>query len=104
MTTRLKPDDRRDLILTAAILLSTYPGQNYRSWTREEVADLANVAPGLISHYFQTMDNLRDETMRYAVRLSRVPVVAQGLAVRDRIALDAPDDLKEAAARWLIGG
>jgi hypothetical protein len=33
-----------------------------------------------------------------------VSVVAQGLAVRDAIALDAPDDLKEAAARWLVGG
>ena len=104
MTTRLKPDDRRELILAAAIIMSVHPGYNYRTWTREEVADIANVAPGLINHYFTTMDNLRDETMRFAIRLCRADVVAQGLSVRDEIAMDAPDSLKKAAARWLVSG
>jgi len=101
---RLKPDDRKELILAAAIIMSVHPGYNYRTWTRDEIAGVAGVAPGLISHYFTTMDNLRDETMRYAVRLCRVDVVAQGLSVRDEIAMEAPDELKEAAARWLTGG
>lgn len=93
--TRLKPTDRKEQILAAALTLAETQG--YSHVTRDGIAAEAQCAPGLVNAYFGTMINLRRDIMRAAVRERRLVVVAQGLAARDPHARKAPDDLKQAA-------
>lgn len=89
---RKNPDERRELILQAAVDVATEAGLS--AVTRAAVADRAAVAPGLISHYFRDMANLRAEIMGHAIENRILAVIAQGVAAGDPIARAAPDDLK----------
>ena len=100
MRQRLKPETRRDQILSAALILAE--AQHYADITRDDIAHKAGVSMGLVTHHFGSMVQLRRALMRFAVQQECVPVVAQGLASRDAHALKAPDALKERAARHLI--
>ena len=99
---RLKPKHRKQLILSAAVKLADIRGIQYV--TQREIAHTLGMSPSLIYRYFPSMHILRDAVMTEAVRTSKVPVVAQGLGAQNPIAMAAPDDLKEAAARWMLEG
>lgn len=91
---------RKELLLNAALALSETVG--YQNITRESIANLANVSPGLISQYFGTMVQLKRSVMRAAIAREIITVVAQGLGVRDPQALKAPEALKQKAIEHLI--
>lgn len=95
MTAKLKPNDRRALILSAALTLAAEQG--YQRVTREAVGAAAGIAPALISYLFGTMPDFRRDIMRAAVRGRNLAVVAQGLAAGDAHARKAPQDLIEEA-------
>lgn len=97
---RLSPNERRALILKAAVALAVRG--DYRNITRDAVADHAGVSAGLVSQYFP-MSKLRQSIMREAVRLELLPILAQGIVARDPLALAAPLKLK-ARALDSIGG
>jgi|SRR5690554_4203150 len=97
--TRLKPEERRERILSAALELARRDG--YQHIKREDVAELAGTSLALVSHYFGTMPQLKRDVMRAAVRLRDAAVVAQGLAARDAHAQKADDTLKRAALEAL---
>lgn len=94
---RLPAADRRAAILAAAKRVG------WSSLTREAVADAAGVSPGLVSYYFGSMDELRDEMMSAAVADSDVAVIAAGIAAGHPAAQAAPLDLRRAAALSLVG-
>lgn len=96
---RLRPDDRRDQILTAAVKLAEEHG--YSKITRDQIAAAAGCAPGLVSHYFATMPQLRRAIMRAAVKAVNLAVIAQGLGVGDPHAKKAPTDVKTKALKLL---
>lgn len=100
--TRLAPKHRKQLILLEALHLAGFRG--YQHITREEVAGRVGTVPGLINVYFPTIGDLRAAVLTEAIRLCVIPVVAQGLVMQDPVALDAPQDLKDAAASWVAGG
>jgi AcrR family transcriptional regulator len=101
MTSRSTPADRtRDLLAVAVELAATV---GWRSLTREQIATAAGVSPGLVSARLGTMDALRRSVMRQAVTQRCVPVVAQGLAMKDRQAMRADETLRAEAAAW-VGG
>jgi len=88
-------------ILAAALELA--PSRGYASLTREDIAARAQVPPSLITYHFGTMPDLRRQIMREALRVECLPVIAQGLACRDRRALKAPEELRHRALESLKG-
>lgn len=92
---RLKPTDRKQQILAAALVIAKRAG--YAHVTREAIAVEAECAPALVSNYFGTMTSMRRDIMRAAIRERVLTIVAQGLAAGDAHARKAPDDIKQAA-------
>ena len=98
---KLEARARITQILTAALEIA--PARGYARLTREDIATRAKVPPSLITYHFGTMPELRRKIMREAVRVKCLPVIAQGIACRDRIALKAPQDVQALALDSLRG-
>ena len=82
-------------ILTAALKIA--PKVGYAKLTRDDVAKEAGIPASLIPYHMGTMAEFRRKIMREAVRVECLPVIAQGVACSDRIALKAPDALRRKA-------
>lgn len=78
--TYLPAVERSQTILDAALAVAAEVGLG--GMTRQAVADAAGVAPGLVSHYFHTMDNLEDRVIRAAIDRKVLAVLADALAKR----------------------
>lgn len=96
---RMVPKDRHKQILDVAMYLAARDG--FVELTRDTVAEAAGCAPGLISRYFRTMRGLKNSVMREAVDTRALGIIAEGLALKDAIALSAPQELKAEAAQSL---
>jgi AcrR family transcriptional regulator len=92
---------RHDDILAAALRVSVTVG--YNRITRDDIALAAGCSPALVSEMFGTMTCMRRSLMRAAVANAVLPVIAQGLALRDPHALRAPAELRAAAAASITG-
>lgn len=90
---------RRRVLLRAALEVSE--SGHYSSISRSEVAAKAGVSEGLVTYYFDSMDYLRECVIREAIRTQNLTVLAQGLALRDTVALQAPASLRKQAIRTL---
>ena len=93
--TRMAPKDRKAEVLEAAIRTASKVG--WRRMTRADIAAEAGTSDALVSTRLGTMEAIRKTVMREAVKRSIAPVVAQGLAERNPIAMKASDELKAAA-------
>lgn len=100
MRTRLKPQDRKELIIDAALKVASRPG-GWSSMTREAVAKAAEVSDALVSLHFGTMIQFRRSVMRAAIAREVLPVIAQGVAMWDKTALKADASLKKKAIESL---
>lgn len=98
----MKRHEREQQLLGIAADLAESVG--YTRVTREAVAARAGVSPAVVNFRFGTMAVFKRHLMRYAIRNGRLPVIAQGLAVRDPHARRAPDDVKQRAIAYLTGG
>ena len=96
---RQKPDVRKDQILIAAVELAKEVG--YNKMTRDAIAIKAGVSMGLVTHYFETMNQLRRDVMRYARKHEIPAIIAQGLVNNDQHARKAPPELKNKAAELI---
>ena len=94
--TRANPELRRDQILKVAVELSIKQGYNHIR--RDDVAEAAGVSEGLVTNYFNTMNQLRRDIIRVAIKKEIPEIIAQGLANGDKHARKAPSELKEKAA------
>lgn len=92
---RLDPNARKEEILQVAVGIATKDGLN--NLRRDAIAEAAGVANGLVTRYFETMTQLRRAVMRHAVHNENLPLIAQGIAMRDPQALKAPEELKQKA-------
>lgn len=99
MTTRLTPTDRQKQILDAALDQAQQLG--FSRFTRRDVAQAVGVAGPLVTHYCGTMDQLREEVMRMAIRGKVLSVIAEGIVARDPIARKAPKKLRDEALETL---
>lgn len=100
--TKLEARARAAQILTVALQLAERFG--YTKVTREQVAARIGVAPSLIPHYMGSVAEMRRKIMREAIRVENLPVIAQGLALRDSTACRAladRSDLRQRAAAHL---
>lgn len=104
MSKQIKMEARARIaqILGAALGLCG-DGANYQRITREQIARSAGIPPSLIAYHCGTMADLRRDIMREAVRVEHLPVIAQGLAMRDRHAQKAPEELRQRALQSLGG-
>lgn len=100
MTTKLKPKDRKAQILAVALAQAATCG--YQNIERQKIADAAGVSPGLVSKYLGSMPEIKRRVMRAAIHTGCLPVVAQGLAMRDRQAMRASGALQRAALASLV--
>lgn len=94
-----KPQERKASILSCAMKVAETHG--YHQMTREQVARAADVSPALVSHYLGTMVEMRRTVMRAACASRNLPIIAQGLALKDKHALKLPPDVRAAAGASL---
>jgi AcrR family transcriptional regulator len=94
-TDRLPANARQQQILDEALRSAEVYG--YTNITRQMIADHLDIAPGLVSHYCGTMDELRRTVMRHAVQQERLRVVAQGIIAKHPVAMRAPRELRARA-------
>lgn len=99
---RANPVLRKNQILTSAIALALTNGHDYRSITREMVADAAQVSPTLVTRYFSSMALLQAEIMETAICKDIPRIIAQGLANGDSIAVTACQALKTRASQYIL--
>lgn len=92
---RFKPAVRKPEILAAALELAAVKG--YMFVTRNEIAEVVGVAGSTVQYHFGKMSTLRNELMIYAVKQRHARVVLQGLALYDKHALEADQELKDLA-------
>ena len=92
---RLKPEVRKEIIITAALKLATE--WHFLKVTRGMVAEDVGVAPATIQYHFKNMDQFRKELMRAAVKQECLPVIAQGLLMGNNHARKASPELKQRA-------
>ena len=103
--TRLKPDDRREQIVSAALELAK--DKNYSRVTRDEIAAALSISGPAVQHHFGTMTQLRRSVIRAACQRAAtmdpvgLRVVAQGLA-DGSIKPDKVSELVRDAARALL--
>jgi AcrR family transcriptional regulator len=92
---RLPPKDRTKILLDVATKLAAEHG--WLGVTRQQIAHAADVSPALVSARLGTMENLRRSVMRHAIATEALPIIAEGLVARDRLALKAPQALRDRA-------
>lgn len=101
MTTQPKMQKRERVsqILAAALQVAQRVG--YNALTREDVAQHAGIPKSLVSYHVGTMDQFRRDIIREALRIECLPVIAQGLALKDPRCRKAPKELKTRALKSL---
>lgn len=94
------PRERIKHILDVALMLAETQG--YTNVSRDAIARVCGFpSASLISHHMGTMDALRRAMVREAIKRENLPVLAQAIALRDRHARKAPDELKARALATL---
>jgi AcrR family transcriptional regulator len=89
-------NERRDARLIAAAL-EIAERDGFAALSRAKVAARAGMKPSTVSMAHGGMGAFYDLVMGAAVKERRLRIIAQGLALGNRIARNAPDDLKRAA-------
>ena len=103
MSKQIKFEARQRVAQILAAALELAPKVGYQKLTRDAVAERLGVSSSLIPAHMGTMAEFRRALMREAVRVECLPVIAQGLAARDRQALKAPPELRARAINSLRG-
>jgi AcrR family transcriptional regulator len=97
---RMTPKDRRADLMAHALAAAEKVG--YLQLTRHDIAERAGVTDNLVTHYFGTMDNLRRDVMRAAIKACNSRIVGQGLAMGDKHARKAPEALRAKALAGMM--
>lgn len=98
---RLAPDKRREQIIEAFIAVALLKG--YQTVTRADVAKRLDISDALVTRYFSdSMDLLRDDSVRYAIENNNNKIIAQALVVGDPLVTNLPDYVKEKAAAIIL--
>ena len=101
MSKQTKLDARTRVAQILAAALELAPKVGYQKLTREAVALHLGIPSSLVPYHMGTMAEFRRQIMREALRVECLPVIAQGLAARDRHALKAEPELRARALQSL---
>jgi AcrR family transcriptional regulator len=91
--------ERKVELLSIAIDLSKEIG--YSHITRDGVAKRAGVSYGLVTHYFQSIENLKNLVMEQAISEEIVEIIAQGMVLKDPLTNKLNPQLKEKVLSYL---
>lgn len=97
---KLEHKKRHAQILGAALKAAGDVG--YLKVTKTEVSIRAGVSPSLVQYHFNSIGKLREAILYAAIKERHLPVLAQALGSLNRIALQAPKELKERALQMVI--
>lgn len=92
--------DRDGRILNAALEQAKTDG--FQWITRDAVAEAAGVSPATVNTAYGTMRGLKRAVLQAAVDRNVLEVVAQGLAERHEIVMNAPEDVRRRAAAAMV--
>lgn len=101
MSKQIKLEARERIAQILAAALKVAKAKGYNRITRDDIAEEAGIPPTLIPYHMGTMVELRRQIMREAVRVECLPIIAQGVAMRDRHALKASPELRTRALQSL---
>jgi AcrR family transcriptional regulator len=96
---RINPNERRDQLIDIAVEVAKE--KHFCAVSCKDVADRAGCSPGLIIHYFDTVEHLRDRIVQKAVERSVVEVVAQAMCARHPLMKTTRSSLRRAALEHL---
>jgi len=97
---RVSPELRKENIMQCAMKLAEKHG--YTKISSTLIAEAAGISHVSVIKYFGTMQQLRNDIMRKAVKTRNLKIVAQGLCAGDKQAKKADQSLKEEALKCLI--
>jgi AcrR family transcriptional regulator len=89
---KLKPKERKQQILDAAIKVTVRVGFN--SLTREAIATEAKVSDGTVSFHFNTMKQLRRALARYAMKTHNGAVLSMLVSDKEFKSLLKPEHIQ----------
>ena len=92
---RMRPEARKQDILAAALPLAERLG--YDKISRSQIAEAAQVSGPAVQYHFGTMQQLRRDLMRLAIREGCLKVIAQGVLADDPQVAKASSELRRAA-------
>lgn len=97
--TRMAPADRKAQLLDVAVELARKNGfANLRMLHISQSADCSNAT---VVGYFKTMVQMKRAVMRAAISREVLPIIAEGVAMRDPVAKKACPDLQRKALATL---
>lgn len=97
--TRMKPDDRREQLLAAALDEAEEVGYNFVR--RDDIGARVGCTGSLLCRYYKTMPQLRRAIVRAAIRQRRLAIIAEALAAKSPLVSDIPEELRAAALATL---
>ena len=99
MRERKQPNERKNELLSEAIKLAKEVG--YSHITRDGVAERAGVSYGLVTRYFQSIDNLKCLVLKKAIQDEVLEIIAQGLVRKDPLLRRLSPELKNRVLMYL---
>jgi AcrR family transcriptional regulator len=96
---RENPRVRKKQILNAAVNLAIKVG--YQQITRLEIAKSVGISVSLVTNYFRSMQKLKSEVMKEAIKEEIYEIIAQGLAVGDPQVVKLPKNVKKKVLTYL---
>lgn len=102
MSTRLTVEHRRAMIVATAETMSANGG--LYSWTLTDVADQIGITPPGVKYYFGSVQQLRGDIIRAAIKNEVVDIVVQAVVTRDPLADNIPGLLRQACADFIARG
>jgi len=91
--------EQRERILKAAIIVAEKKG--YQHFTRNAVAEEAEVSGSLVQFHFHTIQILKDAVLTEAILTENLRIIAQAALVKNGITGISPE-LKEKAINHII--
>jgi AcrR family transcriptional regulator len=92
-------DNSKAAILSAAVSLARRKG--LRKITRLTVSEDAGIATGTVNYHFDTMAKLRDAVVAVAIDKQILPIIAEAITSKHRLAKTASAALRSKALQSL---
>lgn len=99
MSKRMTPADRKASILEAAIVAASK--QSFAGLRLHHIATEADCSNASVVAYFGTMTKMRRAVMRAAITRDILPIIANGIAMRDPLAMKLTREYREKALATL---
>lgn len=99
MKRRMQPVDRSGEILAAAVVIA---GEgNLYSMSAHQIGVKCSCSRALVHKYFDTITNLRDKVIDFAMRSNIESILAQAISANDPRVKDITSEQKALVSEWI---